>query len=604
MTFVFLLIALSAGLMASNKVRFDIIAILVVIALMLSGILTVTEALSGFGSSVVFLVAGLLIVGEMLDRTGVAAAMGDWIVKKGGTSEARLLVLIMISAGSLGAVMSSTAVVAIFIPIVLRISAQSNLNASRILLPMSYAAMISGMLTLIATTPNLVVSEELVKAGYSALGFFSFAPVGVLVLAGTVVYMLLVGRILLPERHRSTSAIGSGRTINELWAAYHQNRYPRLIEVVSNTSIEGRTIREAEIEDRYDSDIIGLVRRKFGREERIALPDPDTVLQSGDMLLVSCENRSVEQMVTDGNFKSVEKTKKDDQLWLWVIGAVSVLLHPESSLIGKTHEQLDFQSRYNVLMLGIRHNCQAVENFQQHKMSSGDSLFVVGSWQAIKKLQSFHHDFVVLQMPSEHLEIVPAYKRKPISLAILASMVLLSIINVIPLVTTVMLAALAAIISRCISMEEAYDSMHWSSLVLVAGMLPLADALEKTGGTDLIVNWLLATAGDSSPHTLLTIMFFLTASLSLFLSNTAAAVLVAPIAIFTAEKMGLSPYPFGVGVLIGASAAFLTPVASPIVTLVVEPGQYRFMDFVKVGSGLLVITYVAMLFVVPLLFPF
>ena len=604
MTFVFLLIAVSAVLMATNKVRFDIIAMLVVLALMLSGVLTVTEALAGFGSSVVFLVAGLLIVGEMLDRTGVAAAMGDLILKRGGTNESRLLVLIMIGAASLGAVMSSTAVVAIFIPIVLRISAQTNLSSSRILLPMSYAAMISGMITLIATTPNLVVSEELTQAGYSALGFFSFAPIGVIVLIGSVVYMLLIGKILLPERPRSTASAGPGRKMTELWSAYQPSRYPRLIELISDSSLEGGTLQESDLKERYDVDIIGVVRRKFGREERISLPGPDTVIQSGDVLFISCENDSLEQIVQSGNFTSVEASEKDMQRWFWEIGAVSVLLHPESGLVGKTPEEVNFQSRYNLLTLGMRHNCQAVEDFLQHKLCSGDSLLVVGPWKSIKKLQSFHHDFVVMEMPGEHLEIVPAYKRKPIALTILAAMVFLSILNFIPLVIIVIIAALAAVFSRCLTMEDAYDSMHWSSLVLVAGMLPLADALEKTGGTDLIVSGLLAAVGDAGPQTLLTVLFFLTASLSLFLSNTAAAVLVAPIAIFTAEKMGLSPYPFAVGVLIGASAAFLTPVASPIVTLVVEPGQYRFMDFVKVGSGLLIITYLVTLVLVPLLFPY
>ena len=604
MIFVFIIIAVSAGLMASNRVRFDIVAILVVLSLMLSGVLTVGESLSGFGSSVVYLVAGLLIVGEMLDRTGVAAAMGDWILKKGGTSESRLLILIMLGAALLGAFMSSTAVVAIFIPIVLRISARSKLNSSRILLPMSYAAMISGMLTLIATTPNLVVSEELVTAGYSALGFFSFTPIGFIVLIGAVVYMLFIGSILLPDRSESTSIVGQGRSMVELWCAYHPNRQPRLIEVLSVASSDGRSILDSVLSERYDVDVIGLLRRKLGREERIALPSPDTELQSGDILLISCADTSLDQIVQSAEFKSVEAPEKDRQRWFWEIGAVPVLLHPESGLVGKTPEEVDFLSRYNLLMLGMRHNCQAVENFQQAKLCSADSLLVAGTWKAIKKLQSHHHDFVVLELPSEHQDIVQEYKRKPVALVILAAMVGLSILNIIPLVATVIIAALAAVFSRCLTMEDAYDSMHWSSLVLVAGMLPLADALEKTGGTDLIVSWLLAAIGDAGPHTLLTVLFFLTATLSLFLSNTAAAVLVAPIAIFTAEKMGLSPYPFAVAVLIGASAAFLTPVASPIVALVVEPGQYRFMDFVKAGSGLLLITYLVTLLMVPLMFPY
>ena len=198
-TIVFTIIAIAAVLMASNRVRFDIVALLVVMALMLSGVLTIGEALAGFGSSVVALVAGLLVIGEMLARTGVARAVGDWILKKGGSNETRLLILIMVGAALLGAVMSSTAIVAIFIPIVLRIASKTGLNASRLLMPMSYAALISGMLTLIATTPNLVVSEELKASGYSEFGFFTFTPIGLGVLVVAIAYILLIGRKLLPE---------------------------------------------------------------------------------------------------------------------------------------------------------------------------------------------------------------------------------------------------------------------------------------------------------------------------------------------------------------------------------------------------------------------
>ena len=215
--FVFAVIAVAALLMASNRVRFDIVALLVVMALMLSGVLSIGEALSGFGSSVVALVAGLLVIGEMLARTGVARAVGDWILKKGGSNETRLLILIMVGAAILGAVMSSTAVVAIFIPIVLRIAADTGLNNQRMLIPMSYAALISGMLTLIATTPNIVVHEELKGAGYTGFGFFSFAPVGIAVLAVAVIYILLIGRRLLSAETRSSLVDKRGRSIDALW---------------------------------------------------------------------------------------------------------------------------------------------------------------------------------------------------------------------------------------------------------------------------------------------------------------------------------------------------------------------------------------------------
>ena len=242
--------------------------------------------------------------------------------------------------------------------------------------------------------------------------------------------------------------------------------------------------------------------------------------------------------------------------------------------------------------------------YEDVKLAASDNLLVMGPWSQIQQLQARHHDFVVLETPTEQAEVVPAYRRMPLALVILAAMVLLSIFNLIPLVAVVLMAALAAVFSGCLTMEDSYRAIHWSSLVLVAGMLPLADALEKTGGTQLIVDTLMYSVGDAGPNVMMSVIFFLTAGLGLFLSNTASAVLVAPIAIYAAEALGVSPYPFAIAVLIAASAAFVTPVSTPVVTLVVDPGRYAFMDFVKVGVPLLVLAYAVTLPVVPLFFPF
>ena len=418
-TLIFGLIGFAAILMASNKVRFDIVALLVVIALILTGVLTVEQALAGFGTPVVILVAGLLVIGEMLARTGVANAVGELILTKGRGSETRSLALIMIGAAVLGAVMSSTAVVAIFIPIIMRIASEAGVDRSRLLLPMSYAALISGMLTLIATPPNIVVHEELKEEGYEGFGFFGFTIIGLVVLVVAIAYVLILGRRLL------------------------------------------------------------------------------------------------------------------------------------------------------------------------HNKAEGAAL-----------------EYTDQEPPQSPANNVPAGRRMRIAIIILVAMVALAILDVVPLIVAVLLAVLAAIFTRCLTMEDAYRSIHWSSIVLIAGMLPLADALKITGGTDMIVDTLLYLAGDAGPNAMLSILFFLTAGLGLVLSNTASAVLVAPIAIYAAQALGVSPYPFAVAVLIAASAAYSTPVSTPVTTLVVDPGKYRFMDFVKVGVPLLILTYVVTLVIAPMAFPY
>ena len=599
--FVFVLIAVAAAMMASNRVRFDVVALLVVLALMLSGILSVGEALSGFGNSVVIMVAGLLVIGEMLDRTGVARAVGDLILKQGGSDETKLLIAIMVGAALLGAVMSSTAVVAIFIPIVLRISAETRLSASRLLMPMSYAALISGMLTLIATAPNLVVNEELRNAGFEGFGFFSFTLVGLAVLMVAIVYVLLIGRRLLPGDVSAVTGENKARSIFDIWDDFRLEQAHESFTINADSPLAGMTLAEAQLEHRYQARIVGVLR---AGDKRLTAPSIDVELHAGDKLLLVGLDDDRKQLSGEQGLTPYPASERHRQRWLRELGGATVLVHPDSGLIGKSLREAAFFSHYHVQVLGLRRSQEPLPEFEDIQLAAGDSLFVVGSWTSINNLQSLHHDFVVLNVPAERADVVPAYRRMPVGLAILAGMVLLTVFDVVPLVAAVIIAVLAAVATRCLTMDDAYRSIHWSSLVLIAGMLPLADALEKTGGTELVVNALMSTFGNSTPLTMLTVLFFLTAGLSLVLSNTASAVLVAPIAIYAAEALGVSPYPFAIAVLIAASAAFSTPVSTPVVTLVVEPGGYGFMSFVKVGVPLLLLTYVATVIVAPLLFPF
>jgi di/tricarboxylate transporter len=309
-------------------------------------------------------------------------------------------------------------------------------------------------------------------------------------------------------------------------------------------------------------------------------------------------------MTEEQGLRAVVPSERERQYWRWEMGAVVVLIHPESTLIGKTIREAEFRSHHSAHVMGLRRDGEPVPEFSDVKIRASDTLLVAGSWTRIHQMQSYTHDFVVLEMPKEHAEVVPSYRRMPVALTILVAMVLLTLFDVVPLVAAVIMAAMAAVFTRCLTMTDSYRAIHWSSLVLIAGMLPLADALNKTGGTQFVVDHLLSVMGDSGPQVMLTVLFFLTAGLGLVLSNTASAVLVAPIAIFAANALGVSPYPFAVAVLIAASAAFVTPVSTPVVTLVVEPGRYKFMDFVKVGVPLLLITYLVTLLLAPLVFPY
>ncbi len=602
--FVFALIGVAGILMASNRVRFDIVSLLVVLTLMLSGILTIEESIAGFGSPVVALVAGLLVIGEMLSRTGVARVVGDWVLKHGQQSETRLLALIMAGAALLGSVMSSTVVVALFIPVVLRIASETKLNASRMLIPLSYAALISGMLTLIATTPNIVVNEELKKAGFTGFGFFSFSPLGFAVLAVAIAYILLVGRRLLGNKEAKPAERKLDRSQEELWREYSPGSVYQKLRVDAGTKYAGMSIAETQLETNYHVRIVGVLRRHRQGKKHIVSPAPSLELTPGTTMLVLGKREAIERLVSEQSLRPIATEKSDRQRWLWDISGAAILIHPESQLLGKSIKEAEFRSNYGVHVLGLRRNFKPVDDFSDVSLHTADSLFVVGSWARIQQLSQKSYDFVLTEFPSEHSDVVPSYRKLRVALLILATMVFLTMFNIVPLVVAVLMAALAGIFTRCLSMEDAYRSIHLSSLVLIAGMLPLAEALKKTGGTELIADALMNASAGAGPYMLLSLIFFLTASIGLVLSNTAAAVLVSPIAIYAALAMGVSPYPMAVTVVIAASSAFSTPVATPVVTLVVEPGRYRFIDFVKTGVPLLVLTYLTTLLIAPLLFPF
>ncbi len=599
---VFLIIAVAALLMTTNRVRYDLIAVVVILALMLTGILPVNAALSGFGNPVVILIAGLLIVGEMLDRAGVARFVGDWIGEHSQGSQSRLLIMLMLACALLSAVMSSTAVVAIFIPIVMRIARRSHGGAGQLLLPMSYAALVSGMLTLIATPPNLVISGELSNQGFQPLGFFSFSAIGIVVLAGLMLYMVVIGKHLLPKAD-STDTTSMRRSIQALWDEYRVDRELIYLQIGPDSPLHGKTIAQSELYKRYGLRVLDLSQRVRGWRELKAGVSPDIVLHSDDVLHVAIPSSQLDEAKQANQLFVFHPSQLETQYRSWEFGAVSVLIHPDSKLIGKSIREAQFRDRYGLDVFGVRRNRQSIEHFQDLLLQPSDSLLVTGPWARITHLQQQNHDFVVLETPAEASDVVPAFQKMPAALIITTLMVLSSVFNWLPLVASVLLAAIAAIVTRCLNAADAYRAIHWQSLVLLAGMLPLADALQQTGGTGVIVDGLLSIAENASAQTVLVMVFFLTALMTNILSNTASAVLMAPIAISLAQQLGVSPYPLAITVLFAVSAAFMTPIASPIVTLIVEPGKYRFSDFIRLGSPMLLWVFACCYLLIPIAFP-
>lgn len=587
-----------------NRPRMDVVALMALVALVLGGTLSPAEALAGFSEPSVLLIAAFFIIGEGLVRTGIAYRVGDWLVHKAGSDETRLIVLMMLSVGLLGSVMSSTGVVAIFIPVALSMASRLGLAPGRLMMPLSFAALISGMLTLVATPPNLVVNSELERAGVAGFGFFSFTPVGLLALGLGIVYMLFARHWLGTAPRKGARGERPRRRMLELARDYElEGRVLRLL-VRPDSPLVGRTLGELRLRTRLGLNVIGLERQ---RHLRLALLEagPGRELQAGDTLLLLCDPLQV-NFLTLGREHGLESRPFREDSFAdssREMGLAEVVLPPESSLIGKTVLELGFRTRYGLHVVGLRRRRRAQGSGLDRKLRMGDTLLVAGSWKAIRQLQGCSQDFLVLNLPAELDEAAPAGRRAPFAILTLLLTVGLMISGLVPPVIAAFIGCLLMGAFRCVDLESAYRAINWQCLILIVGMLPFATALQKTGGIDLVVQGLLALTGGDSPRLVLASLFLLTALVGLFISNTATAVLMAPVAMATASQLGLSPYPFAMTVAVAASAAFMTPVSSPVNTLVLVPGQYRFSDYLRLGVPFTVLLLLVCVLVLPWLFP-
>lgn len=590
---------------AINRPRMDVVALIALLVLPLTGVLTMTETLAGFGDPGIVLIGLLFVIGEGLVRTGVAYRVGDWLAKTARASETRLVVLLMLAVTSIGSVMSSTGVVAIFIPIVLSVAGKMNIAPGRLMMPLSFAALISGMLTLVATAPNLVVDSTLKREGLPGLGFFSVTPIGLVVLALAIGYMLLARRWLTrpaPE----TADTADRRNFQHFIADYQLASREQRLRLLPGSPWCGQPLRLLGLRERHGANIIAIERPdRFGNE--LLYPEATTGLQPGDALFIDLENRTplspetlasirAEALPLSGNYFSDQSRQ---------VGMAEVAIRPDSSVAGKTLRDAGFRRRYGLHVIGLRRDRASVlDNILDRPLHVADTLLVAGPWKDIRRLQTRHRDFIVLSLPAEASEAAPAASRAPHALLCLALMIALMISGLVPNVVAALAACLLMGAFRCIDLGSAYKSVHWQILILIAGMIPFATALEKTGGVDIAVNAILGAFGDAGPRVLLASLFGITALTGLFVSNTVTAILIAPVAINLARHLHVSPVPFAITVALAASTAFMTPISSPVNTLVVGPGNYQFSDFLKVGVPFSILVLLVSVALVPLIFPF
>ena len=612
MLFVFSVLGVTILLFLSDKLRLDLVAMLALLTLLLSGIITTDEALAGFSDPIVLIIAGLFVVGGALYQTGVAGLVGRWLYRAAGGNVTRLMILTVLAVGLLSGFLSSTGATAVLLPVVVMLARDAHTSPSKLLMPLAFGALAGGLLTLIGTPPNIVVSNVLRAQGLAPFGFFTFTPVGLAVLGLLIGFMLLIGRVLLPDRQpdgEESYGVLNDLAVDsdEMAAAYDLGESLFRLRVRRNAPMVGYCLEETSLGANYHVQVLEIQSWLDDlRQIQPPCPAHDRYrIQAHDVLHVQGRAADVMRLAREQELGVRPAEEEPGRPVSAELGLAEIMPTPGSQLLGQTLQELRFRSVYGVSVLGIKRMGKALSGDPATvKLEFGDTLLVTGVWADIIRLQKERRNLVVIGQPKEMADALLDTSKAPLAGLILAGMLVLMAFGLLPTVTAVLLAAVGMVLCGCLRPQEVYRTISWESLVLIAGMLPMSTALQKVGGVEFIADGLISVVGQMGPLAVLAGVFVITSLFSQFISNTATTVLVAPIAYTAALRMGVAPQAFLMAVAVAASSAFATPIASPVNTLVLAPGGYRFFDFVKIGVPLVLLTLGLSVALLPLLFPF
>lgn len=614
-----IILALSVIGFVSGRVRSDLVALCALVLLLVFNILTPAEALSGFSNSTVIMMVGLFVVGGAIFQTGLAKIIGGSLLKLAGKSELRLFILVVLGTSAIGGFVSNTGTVALMLPIVVSMAAGAGANVRRLLMPLAFASSMGGMMTLIGTPPNLVIQDALTSAGYEPLKFFSFSPVGLVCIAVGLVVLLPLTKWFLSDKKSESDKGRKSKSLSELVDEYQLAANLSRLQVKSGSALVGKTAAELDVHRRFGVTIFEIRRESQSKHRKIvksvsqSMADPSTPLEAGDILYLMGAREKAEHFAADYQTTLLDDSQLKEQggrsvLDFYDIGMAEIVLMPSSKLINSTLIDSNFRQKYNINVVGIRRKGEyMIHGLKDVRMHSGDVLLVQGSWANIATLTQEDEDWVVLGQPLAEAAKVTLDYKAPLAAVIMVGMIAMMMFDFIPVapVTAVMIAGLLMVLTGCFrNVEAAYKTINWESIVLIAAMMPMSLALEKTGVSEYISSSLVSGLGGFGPTALLAGIYFTTSLMTMFISNTATAVLMAPIAMASAVQVGVSPYPFLFAVTVAASMCFASPFSTPPNALVMPAGQYTFMDYVKVGLPLQLIMAVVMILVLPLLFPY
>ena len=619
MTTTLIILVITVALFIWGRVRADIVALTALAALLVLGILTPAEALAGFSSPIVIMMIGLFVVGGAIMQTGLAKLTGNKLMALSRGNETITFLLVMLVTSFIGAFVSNTGTVALMMPIIMSIAAGSGMQSSRFLMPLAFAGSLGGMLTLIGTPPNLVIDEVLTESGYQPLAFFSFFPVGIIVIAIGIIVLMPLSKIFLSRKQSGKKK--KTKSLDDLVDEYRLlDNLHRYIVPSNRTSaakdengepmnIVGKTLKELSIQKKYGVSIIEIRNEKKSRLGLVQdvnqnMAKSSSTIQEHDILYIIGDEQKMQRFAKDYGLRRMKDVKID----FYDLGLTEIVVMPTSNFAGLRIGDANLRKRFGINVLGVKRGDEYItDNLIATKLHVGDMLLVQGEWTNLAHLATDTSNWVVIDQPEKTADKVLLDYKAPVAAAIMLLMIAMMVFDFIPVapVTAVIIAGLLTVFAGCFrNVEAAYKTINWESIVLIAAMMPMSTALEKTGASALVSQGLVESLGSLGPTALLAGIYFTTSLMTMFISNTATAVLMAPIALVAARQVGVSPYSFLFAVTLGASMCFASPFSTPPNALVMKAGGYTFMDYVKVGLPLQIIIGVVMTFVLPLLFPY
>ena len=613
MQLVFFILLATTVCFAIPGFQSDIVALCSLLALYLTGILTIPEVLAGFSSSVVVMLAALFIVGEGISRAGLAGKAGNLLVRLTGNSEFKMLVFVKLVVAILGCFISNTGTVAILMPVVVSLSYKVGIHPGKLLMPLAFGASMGGALTLIGTAPNLLAREALINHGFPGLSFFDFTPIGLIILFTGIAYMWFIGRRWLDKPYDRQLKVADTINVSELLCQYHIDVNLHYVQVPGDHMIIGKMLMDLGWPSKYNITVLKVQKKTETKSFQFlsgdgfsqVMAEPSYVIEAEDILLLYGDNSSLQSLLDEVGLKTISRDSVEG-LNIQEVNIAEVILTPRSNLVRQSLKDINFRDKYGLTVLSIMRRYQKAKlPSVQDELHYGDALLVYGRWKNIDLLAKETSDLVVIsrETTSPESEFKPV--RALLAGTILLFMIVMLVFEWIPTVISVIIAGLLMVLSGSVrSTDQAYRAINWQIVILIACMLPMATALENTGGVAFIADSITDTLGWAGPIAVMAGLYVSTSIFGVFISNTATAVLFLPVAILAAQEIGVSPLPFVMAVTYAASMSFATPVSTPPNAMVMAAGKYTFLDYMKVGIPLQFIAGVVILLVLPLFFPF